>query len=164
MVLHDSSKFGAFQEGTIMRHAEGQLPPSPRVTLPADRLDPAVRRRLSGPGLRAFFTITEGWGVTAKGQRILLGSVAESTFHNWKSGKHGALSYDQLERISLILGIHKALTLLFAEDGNGKTWLHQPNDERVFGGKSPLDRMQAGSIDDIYRVRRYLDAWRGVWN
>jgi len=147
-----------------MQHAEGHLPESPRVTAPADRLKPEVRRRLSGPGLRAFFTITEGWGLTAKGQRILLGSVPESTFHNWKSGKHGPLSYDQLERISLVLGIHKALILLFAEEENGRTWLRQPNDERDFGGKSPLDRMMAGSIDDLFRVRRYLDAWRGVWN
>jgi uncharacterized protein (DUF2384 family) len=134
------------------------------VTTLADRLDPAVRRRLSGPGLRAFFAITDGWKLAAKSQRILLGSVPESTFHNWKAGKHGPLSYDQLERISLVLGIHKALTLLFAEDENGQTWLRQPNDEKVFGGKSPLDRMLVGSIDDLYRVRRYLDAWRGVWN
>ena len=139
-------------------------PTTPRVTSSSDRLDPAVRRRLSGPGLRAFFTITERWGMTAKGQRILLGSVPESTFHNWKSGKHGSLSYDQLERISLVLGIHKALTLLFVDDETGLTWLRQANDERVFGGKTPLDRMQIGSIDDLYRVRRYLDAWRGVWN
>lgn len=137
---------------------------SPRVTQPTDRLDPAVRRRLSEPGLKAFFAITDQWGVSAKGQRILLGSPAESTFHNWKAGKHGTLSYDQLERISLVLGIHKALTLLFAAEGNGKTWLHSPNDEQVFGGKPPLERMQAGSIDDLYRVRRYLDAWRGGWN
>lgn len=147
-----------------MQGQQPHRPDSPRVTLPADRLEPANRRRLSGPGLRAFFTITEKWDLSAKGQRILLGSVAESTFHNWKAGKHGTLSYDQLERISLVLGIHKALTLLFADDETGRTWLHQPNDELVFGGKSPLERMQAGSIDDLYRVRRYLDAWRGVWN
>ena len=147
-----------------MQRAESQSPTLVRVTPQADRLDPAVRRRLSGPGLRAFFAITNGWSLTAKGQRILLGSVPESTFHHWKGGKHGALSYDQLERISLVLGIHKALTLLFAEEENGRTWLRQPNDETVFAGKAPLERMQAGSIDDLHRVRRYLDAWRGVWN
>ena len=140
------------------------IPHAPRVTNSHDRLDPKVRQRLSGPGLRAFFTITERWGMTAKGQRILLGSVPESTFHHWKSGKHGTLSYDQLERISLVLGIHKALTLLFADEETGLTWLRQPNGERTFGGKTPLERMQVGSIDDLYRVRRYLDAWRGVWN
>ena len=148
----------------MLQPTKNHLSTSPRVTQPADRLDPTVRRRLSGPGLRAFFGITEQWDVTAKGQRILLGSPAESTFHNWKTGKHGTLSYDQLERISLVLGIHKALRLLFADDKNGKTWLHSPNDEPMFGGKPPLDRMQAGSIDDLYRVRRYLDAWRGCWN
>ncbi len=137
---------------------------SPRVTATRDRLDPAVRRRLAGPGLRAFFTITKRWDITAQGQRILLGSPSESTFYNWKAGKHGTLSYDQLERISLVLGIHKALTLLFADEGTGLTWLWQPNDERTFGGKTPVERMQVGSIDDLYRVRRYLDAWRGVWN
>ena len=70
-LVHHDSRFGA-SEGAITMQTASHTPTTPRVTSSSDRLDPAVRRRLSGPGLRAFFTITERWGVTAKGQRILL--------------------------------------------------------------------------------------------
>ncbi|MGL1287728.1 MbcA/ParS/Xre antitoxin family protein, partial [Vibrio parahaemolyticus] len=70
---------------------------------------------------------------------------------------------DVLERISLVLGIVKALRLLFASDEAGKRWLRAANTDAPFGGHSPLEHMLRGSIADLYAVRRYLDAWRGVW-
>lgn len=131
---------------------------------PVDRRhDPGVRARLSGPGLRTFLNIAREWGLSIDQQRRLLGSPAASTFHNWKAGRIGTLSYDQLERLSLVLGIYKALRLLFTDPETGRRWLTVPNTDRPFGGGSPLDRMLRGSIDDLYAVRRYLDAWRGVW-
>jgi Protein of unknown function (DUF2384) len=129
----------------------------------AERHDPAVRERLSGPGLRTFFNIASEWGLTVNQQRVLLGGVPSSTYHKWKGGTVGTLSYDQLERISLVLGIYKALKLLFADDASGARWLKAANTDLPFAGASPLDRMLHGSIDDLYAVRRYLDSWRGGW-
>ena len=85
----------------------------------ARRHDSAVRERLSGPGLRTFFNIASEWGLSVNQQRVLLGGVPPSTYHKWKGGTVGTLSYDQLERISLTLGIYKALKLLFADDASG---------------------------------------------
>lgn len=127
----------------------------------AERHDPAVRQRLSGPALRTFFNIAREWGLTVDEQRVLLGGVPPSTYHKWKGGAVGTLSYDQLERISLVLGIYKGLKLLFADAASGLRWLKARNTDRPFAGASPLDRMQQGSIDDLYAVRRYLDGWRG---
>jgi hypothetical protein len=31
-----------------------------------------------------------------------------------------------------------------------------------FGGKSPLERALSGSVNDLYVLRRYIDAWRGM--
>jgi hypothetical protein len=129
----------------------------------ARRHDPAVRERLSGPGLRTFFNIAREWGLTGEQQRALLGGVPPSTYHKWKGGTVGTLSYDQLERISLVLGIYKALKLLFADDASGVRWLKAANTDLPFRGGSPLDRMLRGSIDDLYAIRRYLDGWRGGW-
>jgi hypothetical protein len=129
----------------------------------ARRHDPAFRERLSGPGLRTFFNIGREWGLTVEQQRILLGDVPPSTYHKWKGGAVGTLSYDQLERISLVLGIYKALKLLFADEAAGLRWLKATNTDLPFTGASPLDRMLRGSIDDLYAVRRYLDGWRGGW-
>jgi hypothetical protein len=75
----------------------------------------------------------------------------------------GTLSYDQLERISLVLGIYKALKLLFVDNANGVRWLKATNSDLPFAAGSPLDRMLRGSIDDLYAVRRYLDGGCGGW-
>lgn len=135
----------------------------PAPTLPTDfRTNPGTRARLSGPGLRTFFGIADEWELSGVEQRTLLGGLSSSTFHNWKTGKIGALSSDQLERVSLVLGIYKGLKLLFADDGAGLRWLKAENTDAPFG-RSPLNRMLRGSIDDLYAVRRYIDGWRGVW-
>ena len=146
---------GAQEAATLLRPEEG---------IPfAQRRDPAVRERLSGPGLRTFFNIASEWALTVNQQRVLLGGVPPSTYHKWKGGAVGTLSYDQLERISLVLGNYKALKLLFADDASGVRWLKAANTDLPFTGASPLDRMLRGSIDDLYAVRRYLDGWRGGW-
>ncbi|HZU90030.1 MAG TPA: MbcA/ParS/Xre antitoxin family protein [Stellaceae bacterium] len=147
-----------------MRARAATAPAQPEEGLPfAQRHDPAVRERLSGPGLRTFFNIAREWGLSVEQQRTLLGGIPPSTYHKWKSGAIGTLSYDQLERISLVLGIYKGLRLLFADGAGGVRWLKAANTDRPFGGGSPLDRMLRGSIDDLYTVRRYLDGWRGGW-
>jgi hypothetical protein len=68
------------------------------------RHDPAIREQLSGPGLRTFLNIAGEWGLSVDQQRLLLGGVAPSTYHKWKAGAVGTLSYDQLERLSLADG------------------------------------------------------------
>ena len=72
------------------------------------------------------------------------------------------MSRDQLERISLLLGIHKGLKLLFSDEAAGLRWFKSANRDLPFGGAAPLDRALGGSIDDLYAVRRYIDAWRGI--
>lgn len=125
----------------------------------SNRFDPRQRRRLSGPALRTFFNVAEKWRLANTEQRILLGAPAESTFYNWRDGRFGALSIDALERISLIFGIFKALHIIFPDDEIADGWVRRPNHNPRFGGASALERMLGGSIDDLYAVRRHLDAW-----
>jgi len=132
------------------------------VAFGADALrDPSQRRRLSAPALRLFFKTAELWGLTVDQRRAILGDVSRQTEHNWRNGAPGVLTRDQLERVSLVLGILKGLRLVFADDAHGLRWLRAENHDLPFGGGAPLDRMMAGGIDDLYAVRRYLDAWRG---
>src|SRR5918998_5046726 len=81
----------------------------------ADRQDSDVRRKLSGAGLRAFFNIARAWELTVAEQRSLLGWPPSSTFHKYKSGDPGPLSFDTLTRVSLVLGIYKSLQILYPE-------------------------------------------------
>ncbi len=128
---------------------------------PDRRKDPAVRRELSGPALRTFFNVAQAWGLSVSEQRGLLGWPAASTFHKYKSGAHGTLSYDTLTRLSLILGIYKALQMLFPEPVFADRWPKMPNSHPIFGGRAPLDLMVDGGLDGLYSVRRLLDGRRG---
>jgi hypothetical protein len=129
----------------------------------ADLHDPAVRRCLSGLGLRTFFNIARKWRLTSEEQQVLLGGVPPSTYHKWKGGAADTLSYDQLQRISLLLCIYKALRLLLDDDVSALGWLKVGNTEPPFAGASPLARMLRGTIGDLCAVRRYLDSWPSGW-
>lgn len=122
----------------------------------------ADRQRLSGPGLRTFFRIADGWDLNSDEQRTLLGGISRSSLNNWKNGLGGTLSRDQLERVSLVLGIYKASRVLFADGDGARRWFKAANGDYAFAGLSPLQRMLRGGISDLYAVRRYLDSWRGV--
>jgi len=130
--------------------------------LPAgDRRDPAVRHKMSGPALRSFFRIASAWQLSVNEQRALLGWPAPSTYHKYKSGDTGTLSFDTLTRISLVLGIYKALHILYPDPQLAGRWVKLPNGNPLFGGKPALSLMADGGFDGLLQVRRLLDARRG---
>lgn len=109
--------------------------------------------------LKGFFKITQDWGLNNQQQRNLLGDIPEQTFYKYKKLPKVKLGRDLLERISFVMGIRKALMILFPTKEQADAWINKAN--RDFGNSSALDAMLAGSITDLERVRRYLDAWRG---
>jgi hypothetical protein len=145
-----------------------QKRPVPSVAAPTwqpmpvqERRDPAVRRRLSAPALRAFFNIAREWQLSATEERGLLGWPPVSTFHKYKSGDAGILSFDTLTRVSLVLGIYKSLHILYAERVFADTWLRMPNTNPLFGGRPPLAFVLDSGIDGLFQLRRLLDSRRG---
>jgi hypothetical protein len=63
--------------------------------------------------------------------------------------------------MSYILGIHRALRIIFAEPAQGYRWMQQPNAR--FAGQTPLQLLLRGGMEDLRRLRRYLDSVRGGW-
>ncbi|GAB2507336.1 MbcA/ParS/Xre antitoxin family protein [Lysobacter humi (ex Lee et al. 2017)] len=118
-------------------------------------------RDLDGPALRAFFALSKRWNLSTDEERILLGSPSRSTFFRWKKDKAGDLPRDVLERISYLLGIHKALRLIFTDPAQAYGWVRRPNTAPLFAGEPALSRMLRGQVADLYVVRQYLDAQRG---
>jgi hypothetical protein len=116
---------------------------------------------LGGPALRAFFQLAERWDLRVAEQRRLLGDPPESTFYKWKRERDGLLARDTLERISYLLGIWKALQILFPDPQQADAWVRKPNQAPLFAGQSALQRMLAGNVSDLFAVRQYLDAQRG---
>ena len=131
---------------------------------PDERADPAVRRRMSGPALRAFFNVAGAWRLSGEEQRALLGWPPESTFYKYKAGQCGTLPFDMLIRISLVLGIYKALHILYPEPELADRWVNLPNANALFGGRPALATMTDAGIDGLFQVRRLLDSRRGGWN
>ncbi len=119
-------------------------------------------KRIAEVALKAFFKIAEGWGLTRTQQAKVLGS-GESTIFKWKQTPPTRLSPDTVERISYILGIYKALQILFPEPKRANQWVRKPNQAPLFNGQSALERMLSGNVSDLYEVRRYLEGQRGVW-
>lgn len=120
---------------------------------------PAGRGRRDAVALKTFFRLAGEWDLTTDEQLVLLGRPGRSTFYRWKSQAPATLSVDTLERISLLLGVYKALEILFPAPARAAGWLRRPND--AFGGRTALQVMLGGRMDDLYQVRRHLDACRG---
>ena len=94
----------------------------------------------------------------------LLGVTNEKTLYNWKNRPEKAkLTPDLLERTSYILGIYKALQILLPDQMLADQWLATPNDNPLFNGITPLNRLLAGQMLDLAVVRNFLDAERGGW-
>jgi hypothetical protein len=119
---------------------------------------------MSASALEAFFNICKKWQLSEKEELGLLGWPARSTLYKWKRLESGALAYDTLIRISLILGIYKALHILYPQEELANNWIKMPNTNRLFNGRSPIQCVIDQGIDGLYAVRRLLDARRGGWN
>ena len=109
---------------------------------------------------RAALNLFRLWGVTDDQAAIIL-DLPRRTFARWKAGEVGRISRDGKARLSNLMGIHKALRIIFRDPARGYAWIKAPND--TFGGRSAVDVMLGGELTDLMRVRRYLDAERGGW-
>ncbi|MEO0403009.1 MAG: MbcA/ParS/Xre antitoxin family protein [Pseudomonadota bacterium] len=109
--------------------------------------------------LRAVLNLFGKWRITDDEGAVLL-DMPLRTFRRWKTGQPGRFDRDTKARLSNLLGIHKALRVVFSDQARVFEWVKAPN--TVFGA-SALTVMLRGELTDIMRVRRYLDAERGAW-
>ena len=119
------------------------------------------RDRLSASALKAFLNIAGKWGLNEVQARGLLGGIASSTFHAWKTQPRGKkLDQDTLTRISLVIGIYKALNIYFGKPWADR-WVVLANRGPMFAGRTPIDYMLQQGQPGMIQVRRMLDTWRG---
>ena len=111
--------------------------------------------------MEAFFNIAGLWKIKNDEAIVLLGRPSRRTFFNWKNGKLSRVPDDTVRRISYIVGIYKALQILYSQPAMADDWVKRSNG--FFGGQSPLRRMLAGDVADLFVVRQYLDSARGGW-
>jgi hypothetical protein len=126
----------------------------------ADLGDARERAELSSAAIKAFLNLRAKWNLTEEQSRALLGGVASSTFHAWKTNPRRTLDQDTLTRISLLIGIYKALHIYFGKPWADR-WVTLENRGGMFGGRSPVAYMMQRGMPGMLDVRRMLDAWRG---
>jgi uncharacterized protein (DUF2384 family) len=109
---------------------------------------------------RAVLNLFRLWDITDEEAATLLDLPAR-TYRRWKAGDPGRIDRDGKARLSNLMGIHKALRIIFREPQRGYAWIKAPN--KAFGNRTALEVMLGGELTDLMRVRRYLDAERGAW-
>jgi hypothetical protein len=107
---------------------------------------------------RAAVNLFRLWRITDEQAATLLDLPVRS-YRRWKAGDIGRISRDGKARLSNLMGIHKALRIIFREPQRGYDWVQAGN--AAFAGRSALDVMLGGELTDLMRARRYLDAERG---
>jgi hypothetical protein len=136
---------------------------------PKSRFEPAVlvdlnskdeRERLSKSALKGFFKLCDAWQLRDADARELLGGPSSSSFYEWKKNPDRVLDVDRITRISYLLGVYKALHILYG-DKLADEWVHLPNTNAIFNGRTPLSYMLGGGLLAMQTVRKLLDARRG---
>lgn len=141
--------------------ATAQQPLAGFSTVPATDLSGrAVQERLSRAAAAAFFKIAQAWRLRDEAARRLLGGVSNGVFYQLKRGQKKVLDQDKLTRISLLLGIFKALNILYGRR-LADSWVSLPNSNPMFEGEMPLTYIIKGGMPALVRVRQLLDARRG---
>lgn len=143
------------------------MPLAPRY--PATRYEPspvadfsakAERERLSPAAIKAFLNIMEKWRVRDEDARALFGGISNGQFYEMKKKPERVLDADALTRVSYLIGIFKALNILYSEP-LADAWPQRPNSNRIFGGQTPLAYLIKGGLPAMQTVRRLVDARRG---
>jgi len=127
---------------------------------PVDLNAKPERERLSRSALKGFFKLTEAWKLRDEDARELLGGLSSSAFYEWKKHPERVLEVDRITRISYLIGIYKALHILYG-DKLADEWVSLPNGNAIFAGQTPIAYMRSGGLLAMQTVRKLLDARRG---
>jgi uncharacterized protein (DUF2384 family) len=135
---------------------------APSPTPPPPRHDRATRRRISGPGLRAFLAIADRWGLDEDDRRQVLGVPSPAAYSRWvqraRAGEALDLPTGVLMRLAAVLTVHRLLRQLFGGRHEALDWLRTPHDAPPFGGQPPLAFLTGGSLEGLDAVCHYLNA------
>jgi len=127
---------------------------------PVDLSNKDVLARLSPSAVKAFLMISEVWKLRDEDARQVLGGISNGAFYELKKKSRATLDQDRMTRISALIGIFKALNILYSKNLADR-WVQLPNENPMFEGETPLTYMIKGGQPAMMRVRQLLDSRRG---
>ena len=92
-----------------------------------------------GPCREGFdqYSTRNMWRVRDEDARVLLGGMSNGQFYDMKKKLQRTLDIDTLARISYLIGIFRALNILYSEE-LADAWIQRPNKNRIFGAARRL--------------------------
>ena len=86
---------------------------------------------------KAVTALFQRWNLNEGEAQDLLGGMTAETWSAWKAGRFGPVSPDLGVRLSHLLGVHKALRIIFAGD-EARVYGWVRRDNAAFGGLPAL--------------------------
>lgn len=122
--------------------------------------DIAESNEAASVGIKAVLILSDLWGLSEVEMAKML-SVSRATLcrlrESVQMGERVNLSEESLYRLSYILGIRKGVEMYYPRS-RWNSYMRAPN--RKLNGRSALDLMTSGQMDDLKELRAYLDLAR----
>lgn len=103
-------------------------------------------------------TLFEHWNLSTKDQLSLLGvsKINRSLLQRYRRGGSLTNDRDKLDRVAILLSIHKSLRLLFPHNRNmAYSWMMTPN--RAFNERTPTKLIDEQGMMGLYIVQNYFN-------
>lgn len=111
---------------------------------------------------KMVMTLFEHWQLSTEDQLALLGlsTTNRAALTRYRKGEPLASNRDLVERVGILMGIHKSLRLLFPHNRElAYSWMTQRN--RAFDGMTPAESIKQWGFAGLLMVQAYLDRARG---
>lgn len=128
-----------------------------RVTapLPWAEVDEATRQKYSPVAFKIGRNVCQVWGLERSQIVDMLGMTVAEFDRASEAPDDVHLTPAQFDRASLLIAIFRAIGELFGPTAADK-WPRSPNSARPFDGLSAVQLMQAGGVESMKDVLRYL--------
>ena len=97
---------------------------------------PPISEVEADAGARAIVKLFDLWELSNAEACALLGGIDSERWERWKQGRAGQIGRECAIRLSLILGVHIGLKVLFSNPVMWRGWIRKPHSD--LGGEAPL--------------------------
>ncbi|TIL14107.1 antitoxin Xre/MbcA/ParS toxin-binding domain-containing protein [Stenotrophomonas maltophilia] len=119
-----------------------------------DKMNP----KLAQQALRIFTEIANAWSLTDKEQCAILDGDVGSVYGEGALDTTTVRLPETLERVGHLVGMYRALHIIFSSKEQADSWIRRPNEALLFGGAPALGLLCSGRASDLALVRQYLES------